>query len=254
MYLSVIKQVTVLVFLLHFSTLLSQSPHCPSSITAPNQNNPGTLDVFLYNADGELVGQSTCMRAGNSQNYNCNEVLNELKDDNPEEVMFLSFGNLNNPGDLGSCTYDLSGDLIPGALLPVELIFFEVNFNKARSANEIQWATATEINNQRFEIAHSTNGFNWETIAVVAGSGNANHRNDYQFEHRGFKNNDINYYRLTQYDFDGTNEVFPIISIQNSNGKVLIATYNLMGQKVDATFNGIVIDVFEDGSKLKRMQ
>jgi hypothetical protein len=251
---TVFERFITLVFVLHFSVILSQSPHCPSSITAPNQNNPGELDVFLYNADGDLVGQSTCMRAGGSPNYNCNTILTQLRNDNPDEVVFLSFGNLNNENDLGSCVYNLNGELMPSTLLPVELILFEVGFNITKQVNDIEWSTASEVNNQRFELDYSSDGFNWENIATLAGAGNANFRNDYQFGHRDFNKNGINYYRLSQYDFDGTMEVFPIISIQNSNGKVLIATYNLMGQKVDASFSGIVIDVFEDGTKLKRMQ
>lgn len=236
-----------LLITLFFNLILSQSPHCPISITATNQNNPGELDIFLYNADGDLVGQSTCMRAGGSQNYNCNTILNQLRDDNPDEVVFLSFGNLNNQNDLGSCVYNLNGELMPSTLLPIELYSFDVSI-KDKDVY-INWVTLSEINNDYFEIERSFDGFNWKSIVTIDGVGNSRIKQEYKHIDREVKYGLI-YYRLKQVDFDGEFEIFDIKSILLKERKILVI-YNMMGQIVDINYSGIKIIHYDNGDIIK---
>jgi hypothetical protein len=96
------------------------------------------------------------------------------------------------------------------ALLPVELIRFT-----ARAVDNeyisLEWTTATEIENDGFEIQRSANGVDFEAIGWVNGNGNSTAKNDYSF-------NDyeavlgVNYYRLKQIDFDGQFEYSKIVS------------------------------------------
>jgi len=55
------------------------------------------------------------------------------------------------------------------AALPVELLYFEA---KDRGATvELQWATAVELNNDFFTVEHSTDGKDFQRIAVLPGAG-----------------------------------------------------------------------------------
>ncbi len=100
------------------------------------------------------------------------------------------------------------GDVIVGKWdigLPIELL----NFN-ARCHNnlvQIEWTTASEINNDYFTIEKSSNGITWQIVAIVDGAGNSNQPVDYSIAdyEAGLG---ISYYRLKQTDYDGAYEYF----------------------------------------------
>ncbi|WP_304131172.1 T9SS type A sorting domain-containing protein [Ignavibacterium album] len=90
--------------------------------------------------------------------------------------------------------------------LPVELNSFNV---KCKMHNvELNWQTATEVNNYGFEIERAIdNGKliidNWEKIGFVAGHGNSNSPKDYSFIDKDPTSGIIKY-RLKQIDTDGS--------------------------------------------------
>jgi hypothetical protein len=96
-----------------------------------------------------------------------------------------------------------------GSSLPVELISFNA---KAVDNQYIQldWATATEINNDGFEVLRSTNGSDFERIAWMDGHGNSTETNEYVFRDHGVNKGVNYYYQLKQIDFDGQYEYFDI--------------------------------------------
>jgi hypothetical protein len=95
--------------------------------------------------------------------------------------------------------------------LPVELLSWKA---KAIDNNfiELTWSTATEINNEGFEILRSTNGVDFETITWVAGNGNATEQVDYVFKDTQVSGGVVYYYKLKQVDFNGESETFDIVS------------------------------------------
>ena len=101
-----------------------------------------------------------------------------------------------------------------GASLPVELLSFKAIQNK--KAVELQWQTATEINNDYFEVERSVNGKDFESIGIVEGNGNSTEINNYQFTDSEIMNGDY-YYRLKQVDFDGTIEIHEIVVLEVIN-------------------------------------
>ena len=60
----------------------------------------------------------------------------------------------------------------------------------------------------------------------------------------------INYYRLTQVDFDGKQTHLKTISFDNRKtvGRNLVQIVNLMGVEVDESYNGIKVYVYDNGS------
>ncbi len=86
------------------------------------------------------------------------------------------------------------------AALPVELLYFEA---KDRGATvELQWATAVELNNDFFTVEHSTDGKDFQRIAVLPGAGSTQQKQDYTYTDQSPAPG-LNYYRLWQTDYDG---------------------------------------------------
>ncbi len=85
--------------------------------------------------------------------------------------------------------------------VPVELVSFEGRIG----TNEItlSWITASELNNQGFDIERSCDRTNWETIGFINGKGTTTKINYYFFVDPKPLEGEINY-RLKQVDYDGT--------------------------------------------------
>ncbi|MEX2595450.1 MAG: T9SS type A sorting domain-containing protein, partial [Salibacteraceae bacterium] len=86
-------------------------------------------------------------------------------------------------------------------ILPVELTTFDANL-LADETVLVEWATASEVNNDYFMVERSADMENWTDLGKVLGAGNASTQNYYQF----IDNNPLSgksYYRLRQVDFDG---------------------------------------------------
>jgi hypothetical protein len=94
--------------------------------------------------------------------------------------------------------------------LPVELLFFN---GKCNGQNvELNWATASELNADYFEIYRSADGIDFTPIGRIAAAGYSGNRIDYQFMDSS-SNGASAYYLLKQYDFDGREFVFKTVYI-----------------------------------------
>ncbi|MDR6197294.1 T9SS type A sorting domain-containing protein [Siphonobacter sp. SORGH_AS_0500] len=88
-----------------------------------------------------------------------------------------------------------------GSSTPVSLATF---VSKADGKNaRLSWSTAQEVHNSLFEIQHSTNGKDFETIGTLEGKGTTTVKQEYNFTHYDLDPSVIHYYRLKQIDFDG---------------------------------------------------
>jgi len=86
------------------------------------------------------------------------------------------------------------------APLPVELTSFTANV--INRSVELNWETATEINNYGFSVERRVMNEEWKTIAFVRGYGNCNSQKYYSFIDEEPSYGKIQY-RLKQIDFDG---------------------------------------------------
>lgn len=94
--------------------------------------------------------------------------------------------------------------LIPPAppVLPVELLNFKAY--STSNGNELIWQTASETNNDRFEIEGSENGNNFNVLGTVkslAENGHSTQMLTYRFKDNEVSNH---FYRLKQIDVNGT--------------------------------------------------
>ena len=84
--------------------------------------------------------------------------------------------------------------------LPVELLTF--NATPVNNQVNVTWSTATEINNDHFELERSSDAKNFEAIAEVKGAGNSSSLKNYEYNDK-FPLSGVSYYRLKQVDFNG---------------------------------------------------
>jgi hypothetical protein len=94
--------------------------------------------------------------------------------------------------------------------LPVELMNFQANC-AGEGKVAVTWATASEHNSASFTVEKSRDGINWSVLTTVAGAGNATQMINYSTVDNTASAG-VNYYRLTQTDFDGASETFNIAS------------------------------------------
>ncbi len=95
--------------------------------------------------------------------------------------------------------------------LPVELISFTANAQE--QTVQLVWETASEINNDYFEVRRSVDGINFNKIGEVAGNGNTVDVIRYEFVDQ-MPVSGISYYQLKQVDFDGAFEHSDKISVE----------------------------------------
>nr|HRD06309.1 SdrD B-like domain-containing protein [Saprospiraceae bacterium] len=110
---------------------------------------------------------------------------------------------------------DLDAGIKAGTVLPVELIEFTGKHNGKNHTNELYWITASEINNDHFEVMRSVDGHSFEAIGKVKAAGNS-HVNSYYnlIDNQLIDGEFTYYYQLRQVDFDGTSTLSDIITIK----------------------------------------
>jgi hypothetical protein len=98
-----------------------------------------------------------------------------------------------------------------GAPLPIELLTFEATLNNG--IVHLNWATATELNNDYFTIERSLDGKVFEALGEIKGAGTINTPKNYEFIDKN-PYEGVSYYRLIQTDLDGIMHYSTIISIR----------------------------------------
>ncbi len=102
------------------------------------------------------------------------------------------------------------------APLPVVLVSFKGEWKNNNV--QLQWKTASEINNSHFEVEKSEDVNYWQLAGIVNGNGSSNKLNTYNFtdNNPGSHHNSVLYYRLRQVDFNGAFEYSNIISLRTN--------------------------------------
>ena len=147
-------------------------------------------------------------------------------------------------------------------IIPVELTSFAASVN-GTSVN-LNWSTATELNNSGFDIERKSSSSSWTKIGFVAGHGTTSEAKNYSYSDNNLGTGNYSY-RLKQVDFDGTYEYSKAVEVEivtpnnfelSQNypnpfnpttsikfnmpeaGNVKLAVYNLLGQEVKTLVNG----------------
>ncbi len=166
-----------------------------TQITIYPQGGGGTIEGYVDDSGPECSGNAasisyTCIAAGTKDiilsRYNCQysgTVVGTIK------VRLVS-------------------------VLPIELLYF--TGHAEATANIIEWATATEKNNQYQIVERSSNGIDsWTEVGRKAGAGNSTTTIAYKLTDAAPLS--LGYYRLRDVDFDGTEQLSEVISIQRES-------------------------------------
>ena len=168
------------------------------------QNGGSEFFEYYYSIDGgaPVTTPKNVNNAGDDLNYAVVGL-----DVSSASTLVVGFScNVNGGGD----GYEISSFLVNATLLPVNLTTFTAT---AQSASVlVQWQTAKEVDNDYFRVERSLDGETFETIGMVQGNGTTDATTDYRFVDEAPATG-INYYRLTQTDYDGTSETFAVRSV-----------------------------------------
>jgi len=95
--------------------------------------------------------------------------------------------------------------------LPIELMYFLARPDG--SLVKLDWATASELNNDRFTVERSADGITFQPVLARPGAGNSSSVIEYT-DHDRAPLPGVSYYRLRQTDIDGVSTVSPIVAVR----------------------------------------
>jgi hypothetical protein len=184
----------------HVTLQLSLSPDPPSDLTA--QFIPSPLSVQLNwtdnsnNEDGFIIERESLGPEAfvilDTVSANSTQYLDTI-------VTYLTYTyRLTAFNAFGQSAYTDTAQVI----VPVELTSF--NATMKDEGVQLEWTTATELNNMGFEIQRNQSA-EWETIGFAEGNGTTSEITFYQFfdDLSEFNSSEKLLYRLKQIDFNG---------------------------------------------------
>ncbi len=99
-----------------------------------------------------------------------------------------------------------------------------VNFTgiETEEGTTLLWSTASELNNDYFEIQRSDDGINFYSIGKVKGKGSTSSYSSYSIDDASYSTGLV-YYRLVQHDIDGKTTSSYIIKIDRSSSSPVVS-------------------------------
>jgi len=174
---------------------------------------------------------------------------------------------LNPSGTGGIADYNFDNFSFNTSPLPVELVEFKAKV--IQQSINLEWKTATELNNYGFEIEREDSITNWQKIGFINGNGTNSSPQYYRFIDNNIKNGYKYSYRLKQIDNNGNYKYSPEIEVtanlaplgyslsQNypnpfnpstvinyhiaNSGKVVLRVYDIVGRVV-----ATLVDEYKD--------
>jgi hypothetical protein len=123
------------------------------------------------------------------------------------------------------------------SVFPVEWQSFTAKLVNDRTVH-LNWATATEVNNEKFVVERSVDGRDFTTFGSVAGAGTSADTQQYAWVDQtlpvGAKNL---YYRIQQIDFAGTSDYSEVVSVAlRATSEGTLGPVVVVGDQATATF------------------
>jgi hypothetical protein len=183
--------------------------HGAPSYYAQFASNLSNAAITKYDGNSEAPMDNTSRMVITGLTTTHNPTINGLTYNNVYQVSFtvttfsgfyIYAGNLNNNS------------------LPVTMLYLTADAINNKFI-ELDWATASEINNKGFNIERSTDGITFTTIAFIQGNGNSNSKILYEYDDKTAQPGTTYYYRLQQVDIDGNTQYSEIVSASLTGDK-----------------------------------
>ncbi len=125
---------------------------------------------------------------------------------------------------VGNIFFDISNtNFAIGAALPVELVRFEARLRGENTA-VLSWQTATEVDNQGYDVEMSINDGTFRKMGFVQGKGTNNVASNYEFLVPNLSR-EVHYFRLKMKDLNGTFAYSPVRSLALGGAKDVVNIY-----------------------------
>jgi len=177
------------------------------TITSLAGMNGNTL-YYDANGDGILQSYEQIMGYTTITNFDPTKLFVKFTGAGSTQAVF-NYGSTDAAGkvDPAPATYTIKW---LGAL-PVTMLYFNAE-KLGETQSLLNWATASEINNDHFDVERSSDAETWAKIGQVKGAGTTEVQTDYSFTDQEPLSG-INYYRLKQVDVDGNFEYTNITDV-----------------------------------------
>lgn len=145
---------------------------------------------------------------------------------------------------------DALGANCQAALLPIDLL--DWNAFKQDKSVHLSWKTANEVNNDYFEIERSKDGKSWGAIEWIKGKGNTFSENKY-YTRDNFPLEGLNFYRLTQTDFDGSKKYSRYKEVYNFENELVLypnPVGNILSYSIRDKNRKFKLEIFENTGRL----
>ncbi len=123
-------------------------------------------------------------------------------------------------------------------VLPIELIYIKANAIDNQYI-KVSWATASELNTNKFEVLRSTDAINFTKIGEVTAAGNSNSVKNYYYNDRNIVPGVIYYYQVKEIDNDNSIHLTNI-----ANAKLEIEKFQLISIYPNPTVDNTVITMY----------
>ncbi|MCW3105498.1 MAG: hypothetical protein JWQ09_4 [Segetibacter sp.] len=143
---------------------------------------------------------------------NENSVVHLISENIYIGIKFLSWGQRTQAG--GSFSYQRT----TASTLPITLKAFSASASKQNAL--LKWSTATELDNDRFEIEHSLNGRDFTPIAQVKANGTSTTEHSYTYLHENIAAGK-HFYRIIDIDKNGNKRYSQIITLSSGGASTL---------------------------------
>ncbi len=152
-------------------------------------NNDGILDLVGGSFNFDINNKQVFLYVWNTGlPYNPTKIVNAMYQFNPQHT----------------------GIFVDPSTIPVELESFTASVNS--NIVNLNWVTATELNNTGFDIEQSIDNSSWNKIGFVIGNGTTTEKSFYTFTDKN-PYEGKSYYRLKQIDYDGTFTYSNMVSV-----------------------------------------
>lgn len=166
-------------------------------------NASGNTGLSQVTANTPIILHQICM------DFSSSGKINIVEEEITNLTVSLDLGSAPKDELPAYITQQLAGE--DCRLLPVEWLGFKAQPTSGNSAL-LEWQTATEINASHYEVEHSTDGKNFQTIGKVKAAGNSLSIQAYEFFHLDVAKG-TNYYRIKQIDLDGSIDYTPVEAV-----------------------------------------
>jgi len=206
-------------------------------------DNDGTFDDFYNGAVATTGPTVTSVAVTTPATFNSSQTVNIRLRADDEAFAIGDFAGERTNGEVE----DFQIYVVD---LPVELLHFNAKL-EGRNTAELDWATASETNNEGFYIEHAlpaTGAPDFQTIGFVDGQGTTVSTTYYQEEVPNLTNG-THYFRLKQVDFDGSFEYSETkaLTVAGTANKDVYPTY------ISASQNSLFVKVAEEGDYTIRL-